>query len=198
MTTNECLRVGMQAPDFATTAVVDQEFKDITLSQYRGKYVVLFFYPLDFTFVCPTEITAFSDRYSDFSSKNTEVLGVSVDSKFTHLAWIQTPRNEGGIGDINYPLVSDLKREICQSYNVLNDDGEADRGLFIINPNGIIMHSTINKAPVGRNIDETLRVLQAYQYVESHPDEVCPAGWTPGDKTMKEDPKGSKEYFSAL
>jgi len=198
MTTNECLRVGMQAPDFAATAVVDQEFKDITLSQYRGKYVVLFFYPLDFTFVCPTEITAFSDRYSDFSNKNTEVLGVSVDSKFTHLAWIQTPRNEGGIGDINYPLVSDLKREICQSYNVLNDDGEADRGLFIINPNGIIMHSTINKAPVGRNIDETLRILQAYQYVESHPDEVCPAGWTPGDKTMKEDPKGSKEYFSAL
>ena len=198
MTTNDCLRVGMQAPDFATTAVVDQEFKDITLSQYRGKYVVLFFYPLDFTFVCPTEITAFSDRYSDFSTKNTEVLGVSVDSKFTHLAWIQTPRNEGGIGDINYPLVSDLKREICQSYNVLNEDGEADRGLFIINPKGVIMHSTINKAPVGRNIDETLRILQAYQYVESHPDEVCPAGWTPGDKTMKEDPKGSKEYFSAL
>ena len=198
MTTNECLRVGMQAPDFSATAVVDQEFKDITLSQYRGKYVVLFFYPLDFTFVCPTEITAFSDRYSDFSNKNTEVLGVSVDSKFTHLAWIQTPRNEGGIGDINYPLVSDLKREICQSYNVLNDDGEADRGLFIINPSGVIMHSTINKAPVGRNIDETLRILQAYQYVESHPDEVCPAGWTPGDKTMKEDPKGSKEYFSAL
>tara|TARA_Y100001968_G_scaffold220941_1_gene203869 strand:+ start:689 stop:1285 length:597 start_codon:yes stop_codon:yes gene_type:complete len=198
MTTNESLRVGMQAPDFSATAVVDQEFKDITLSQYRGKYVVLFFYPLDFTFVCPTEITAFSDRYSDFSSKNTEVLGVSVDSKFTHLAWIQTPRNEGGIGDINYPLVSDLKREICQAYNVLNDDGEADRGLFIINPKGIIMHSTINKAPVGRNIDETLRILQAYQYVESHPDEVCPAGWTPGDKTMKEDPKGSKEYFSAL
>ena len=198
MTTNECLRVGMQAPDFSATAVVDQEFKDIKLSQYKGKYVVLFFYPLDFTFVCPTEITAFSDRYSDFSSKNTEVLGVSVDSKFTHLAWIQTPRNEGGIGDINYPLVSDLKREICQSYNVLNEDGEADRGLFIINPDGVIMHSTINKAPVGRNIDETLRILQAYQYVESHPDEVCPAGWTPGDKTMKEDPKGSKEYFSAL
>ncbi len=198
MTTNECLRVGMQAPDFTATAVVDQEFKDIKLSQYRGKYVVLFFYPLDFTFVCPTEITAFSDRYSDFSSKNTEVLGVSVDSKFTHLAWIQTPRNEGGIGDINYPLVSDLKREICQSYNVLNEDGEADRGLFLINPIGVIMHSTINKAPVGRNIDETLRILQAYQYVESHPDEVCPAGWTPGDKTMKEDPKGSKEYFSAL
>jgi len=198
MTSNESLRVGMQAPDFAATAVIDQEFKNIKLSNYRGKYLVLFFYPLDFTFVCPTEITAFSDRYSDFASKNTEVLGVSVDSEFSHLAWIQTPRNEGGIGDINYPLVSDLKHEICQEYNVLNEDGVADRGLFIINPKGVIMHSTINKAPVGRNIDETLRVLQAYQYVESHPDEVCPAGWTPGDKTMKPDPKGSKEYFSAL
>ncbi len=198
MSSNECIRVGQMAPDFQATAVVDQEFKDITLSQFKGKYVVLFFYPLDFTFVCPTEITAFSDRYSDFSSKNTEVLGVSVDSKFTHLAWIQTPRNQGGIGDINYPLVADLKREICTSYNVLNEDGEADRGLFIINPKGIIMHATINKAPVGRNIDETLRVLQAYQYVESHPDEVCPANWTPGDKTMKEDPVGSKEYFQTL
>ena len=191
--------VAKPAPDFTAQAVMpDGSFKEIKLSDYKGKYVILFFYPLDFTFVCPTEITAFSDRYSDFSSKNTEVLGVSVDSKFTHLAWIQTPRNQGGIGDINYPLVSDLKREICQSYNVLNEDGEADRGLFIINPKGVIMHSTINKAPVGRNIDETLRILQAYQYVESHPDEVCPAGWTPGDKTMKEDPKGSKEYFSSL
>ena len=198
MTTNDSLRVGMKAPDFSATAVIDQEFKDISLSQYRGKYVVLFFYPLDFTFVCPTEITAFSDRYSDFNSKNTEVLGVSVDSKFTHLAWIQTPRNEGGIGDINYPLVSDLKREICTAYNVLNDDGEADRGLFLINPQGIIMHTTVNKAPVGRNVDETLRILQGYQYVAANPDEVCPANWTPGEKTMLEDPKGSKEYFSAL
>ena len=198
MTSNECLRVGQEAPDFTATAVLDQEFTDITLSQYRGKKVVLFFYPQDFTFVCPTEITAFSDRYSEFSSKNTEVLGVSVDSKFSHLAWIQTPRNQGGIGDIAYPLVSDLKKEICSAYNVLNDDGEADRGLFIINPKGIIMHSTVNKAPVGRNVDETLRVLQGYQYVESHPDEVCPANWTPGAKTMKEDPVGSKEYFSTL
>ena len=186
------------APDFTATAVVDQEFKEISLSQYRGKYVVLFFYPLDFTFVCPTEITAFSDRYADFSSKNTEVLAVSVDSKYSHLAWIQTPRNQGGIGDIAYPLVADLKKEICAAYNVLNDDGEADRGLFIINPQGMVMHMTINKAPVGRNVDETLRVLQAYQYVEANPDEVCPANWTPGDKTMLEDPKGSKEYFSAI
>ena len=198
MPENGCLRVGQMAPDFTATGVVDQEFKEISLSQYRGKYVVLFFYPLDFTFVCPTEITAFSDRYADFSSKNTEVLAVSVDSKYNHLAWIQTPRNQGGIGDIAYPLIADLKKEICAAYNVLNDDGEADRGLFIINPQGMVMHMTVNKAPVGRNVDETLRVLQAYQYVEANPDEVCPANWTPGDKTMLEDPKGSKEYFSAI
>ena len=192
------LRVGQEAPDFSATAVYDQEFKEITLSGLRGKWVVLFFYPLDFTFVCPTEITAFSDRYQDFSALNTEILGVSVDSKHCHLAWIQTPRNEGGIGDINYPLVSDLKREICQAYNVLNDDGEADRGLFLINPEGVVMHTTVNKAPVGRNVDETLRILQGYQYVAANPDEVCPANWAPGEKTMLEDPKGSKEYFSAL
>ena len=192
------LRVGQEAPDFSATAVYDQEFKEITLSGLRGKWVVLFFYPLDFTFVCPTEITAFSDRYQDFSALNTEILGVSVDSKHCHLAWIQTPRNEGGIGDINYPLVSDLKREICQAYNVLNDDGEADRGLFLINPEGVVMHTTVNKAPVGRNVDETLRILQGYQYVAAKPDEVCRANWTPGEKTMLEDPKCSKEYFSAL
>ena len=148
--TEDCLRVGQAAPNFTAEAVVDQEFKKISLSDYKGKWVVLFFYPLDFTFVCPTEITAFSDRFSDFSSKNTEILGVSVDSVHCHLAWIQTPRNRGGIGDINYPLISDLKREIASSYNVLNDDGEADRGLFLINPEGVIMHSTVNKAPVGR------------------------------------------------
>ena len=199
MTDNGCLRVGQQAPDFTATAVVDQEFKEITLSQYRGKYVVLFFYPLDFTVAWPTEITAFSDRYSDSSSKNTEVLGVSVDSQFSHLAWIQTARNQGGLGDINYPLVADLKKEIATAYNVLDDaEGVALRGLFIIDPDGVIMHSTINNLPVGRNVDETLRVLQAFQYVQSNPDEVCPANWTPGEKTMKPDPKGSKEYFSAI
>ena len=199
MTDNGCLRVGQKAPDFTATAVVDQEFKEISLSQYKGKYVVLLFYPLDFTFVCPTEITAFSDRYSDFSSKNTEVLGVSVDSQFSHLSWIQTARNQGGLGDINYPLVSDLKKEIATAYNVLDDaEGVALRGLFIIDPDGVIMHSTINNLPVGRNVDETLRVLQAFQYVQANPDEVCPANWTPGDKTMKPGPEGSKEYFSAI
>lgn len=192
------LRVGQKAPDFKATAVIDQEFVDVSLSQYRGKYIVLFFYPLDFTFVCPTEITAFSDRYSDFSSKNTEILGVSVDSQFSHLAWIQTPRKQGGIGDIDYPLVSDLKKEISTAYNVLEDEaGVALRGLFIIDPDGFILHSTINNLPVGRNVDETLRVLQAFQYVQSNPDKVCPANWTPGEMTMTPDPVGSKEYFSS-
>ena len=146
--------VGLQAPYFTATAVVDQEFKEIKLSQYRGKYVVLFFYPLDFTFVCPTEITAFSDRYSDFTSRNTEVLGVSVDSQFSHLAWVQTERKNGGLGDIAYPLVADLKKEIASAYNVLDEEaGIALRGLFIIDPQGVIMHSTINNLPVGRSVD---------------------------------------------
>ena len=163
------LRVGQKAPDFTATAVVDQEFKEITLSQYRGKYVVLFFYPLDFTFVCPTEITAFSDRYADFSSKNTEVLGVSVDSQFSHLAWIQSPRNQGGLGDINYPLVADLKKEIASAYNVLDEaEGVALRGLFIIDPEGVVRQMSINDLPVGRSVDETLRLIKAFQFVEGN------------------------------
>jgi peroxiredoxin (alkyl hydroperoxide reductase subunit C) len=143
--TEGSLRVGQQAPDFTATAVVDQEFKTIKLSDYRGKYVVLFFYPLDFTFVCPTEITAFSDRYEEFNKINTEVLGVSVDSEFSHLAWIQTDRKSGGVGDLNYPLVSDIKKEISAAYNVLDPAaGIALRGLFIIDKDGIIQHATIN------------------------------------------------------
>jgi peroxiredoxin 2/4 len=196
--TQECLRVGQSAPDFTATAVVDQEFKTIKLSDYRGKYVVLFFYPLDFTFVCPTEITAFSDRYPDFSSLNTEVLGVSVDSEFSHLAWIQTDRKSGGLGDLNYPLVSDIKKEISSAYNVLTDDGIALRGLFIIDKDGVVQHATINNLAFGRNVDETLRVLQALQYVQTHPDEVCPAGWQPGEKTMNPDPVKSKDFFAAV
>jgi peroxiredoxin 2/4 len=194
-----CLRVGQVAPDFTATAVVDQEFKTIKLSDYKGKYVVLFFYPLDFTFVCPTEITAFSDRYSEFSSINTEVLGVSVDSEFSHLAWIQTDRKTGGLGDLTYPLVADIKKEISTAYNVLDPDaGIALRGLFLIDKDGVIQHSTINNLAFGRSVDETLRVLQAIQYVQTHPDEVCPAGWKPGEKTMSPDPVKSKDYFSAI
>ncbi len=193
------IRVGQQAPDFTATAVFDQEFQEIKLSQYRGKYVVLFFYPLDFTFVCPTEITAFSDRYEEFSSKDTEVLGVSVDSQYSHLAWLQTDREAGGLGDIAYPLVSDLNKTIARDYNVLDEEaGVAVRGLFIIDPDGMIMHATVNNLPVGRNVDETLRVLQAFQHIRSHPDEVCPADWTPGDPTMNPDPVKSKEYFAAV
>jgi peroxiredoxin (alkyl hydroperoxide reductase subunit C) len=198
MTYEACLRVGQSAPDFTATAVVDQEFKTIKLSDYRGKYVVLFFYPLDFTFVCPTEITAFSDRYDEFKQIGTEVLGVSVDSEFSHLAWIQADRKSGGVGDLNYPLVSDLKKEISTAYNVLTDDGVALRGLFLIDKDGVIQHSTINNLAFGRSVDETLRTLQAIQYVQSHPDEVCPAGWKPGDATMNPDPKKSKEYFAAV
>ena len=191
--------VGLPAPDFTATAVVDQEFKTVSLADYRGKYVVLFFYPLDFTFVCPTEITAFSDRYADFSSRNTEVLGVSVDSQFSHLAWVQTDRKNGGLGDLNYPLVADLKKDIARDYNVLDAEaGIALRGLFIIGPDGVIRHSTINFLPVGRSVDETLRVLQAFQYVDSHPDEVCPANWQPGEKTMNPDPVKSKDFFAAV
>ena len=188
--------VGLQAPDFSATAVVDQEFKEITLSHYRGKFVVLFFYPLDFTFVCPTEITAFSDRYSDFSSRNCEVLGVSVDSQFSHLAWVQTDRKNGGLGDIAYPLLADLKKDIARAYEVLDEEaGVALRGLFIIDPDGVIMQSTINNLPVGRSVDETLRLLQAFQHIRSNPDEVCPANWTPGDKTMNPRPDQEQGVF---
>ena len=195
----ECLRVGQVAPDFTATAVVDQEFKTIKLSDYRGKYVVLFFYPLDFTFVCPTEIIAFSDRYEEFSKLNTEVLGASVDSVFSHLAWVQTERKQGGLGDIAYPLVADIKKEISTAYNVLDpEEGIALRGLFIIDKDGVIQHSTINNLSFGRSVDETLRTLKALQYVQSHPDEVCPAGWQEGDKTMNPDPVKSKAYFAAV
>jgi peroxiredoxin (alkyl hydroperoxide reductase subunit C) len=195
----ECLRVGQAAPDFTATAVVDQEFKTIKLSDYRGKYVVLFFYPLDFTFVCPTEIIAFSDRYEEFSKLNTEVLGASVDSVFSHLAWVQTDRKQGGLGDIAYPLVADIKKEISAAYNVLDpEEGIALRGLFIIDKDGVVQHSTINNLSFGRSVDETLRTLKALQYVQSHPDEVCPAGWQEGDKTMNPDPVKSKAYFAAV
>ena len=199
MTAEGCIRVGQQAPDFTATAVFDQEFKTIKLSDYRGQYIVLFFYPLDFTFVCPTEIIAFSDRYTDFSTLNTEVLGVSVDSEFSHLAWIQTDKKEGGIGDIEYPLVSDIKKEISTAYNVLDPEaGVALRGLFIIDPEGVIQHATVNNLSFGRSVDETLRTLKAIQYVQSHPDEVCPAGWKEGDQTMIPDPVKSKAYFASV
>ncbi|CAH9082622.1 unnamed protein product [Cuscuta epithymum] len=192
--------VGNIAPDFEAEAVFDQEFINVKLSDYIGKkYVILFFYPLDFTFVCPTEITAFSDRYEEFQKLNTEVLGVSTDSVFSHLAWVQTERKSGGLGDLKYPLISDMTKSISKSYNVLiPHQGIALRGLFIIDKEGVIQHSTINNLAIGRSVDETLRTLQALQYVQENPDEVCPAGWKPGEKSMKPDPKLSKEYFAAV
>lgn len=193
-----CLRVGQQAPDFSATAVVDQDFKIIKLSDYRGRYVVLFFYPLDFTFVCPTEIAAFSDRYDEFKTLNAEVLAISVDSEFAHLAWIQTDRKEGGVGDLNYPLVSDLKKDISSAYNVLDPEaGIALRGLFIIDREGVVQHATVNNLSFGRNVDETLRVLKAIQHVQTNPNEVCPVDWQPGDQTMVPDPVKAKEFFAA-
>jgi peroxiredoxin (alkyl hydroperoxide reductase subunit C) len=193
------IQVGQLAPDFEAVAVFDQEFAKVKLSDYlQKKYVVLFFYPLDFTFVCPTEITAFSDNFGKFTEINTEILGVSVDSEFSHLAWLQTERDAGGLGDLKYPLVSDLKKEISSAYNVLTDEGIALRGLFIIDKEGFIQHATINNLAFGRSVDETLRVLQAIQYVQTNPEEVCPANWKPGDKTMIPDPVKSKEYFSAI
>ncbi|KAG9135695.1 hypothetical protein Leryth_002426 [Lithospermum erythrorhizon] len=197
---NELPLVGNKAPDFEAEAVFDQEFINVKLSDYIGKkYVILFFYPLDFTFVCPTEITAFSDRYEEFENINTEVLGVSIDSVFSHLAWVQTDRKSGGLGDLKYPLVSDVTKSISKAYDVLiPDQGIALRGLFIIDKEGVIQHSTINNLAIGRSVDETLRTLQALQFVQDNPDEVCPAGWKPGEKSMKPDPKLSKEYFAAI
>lgn len=187
--------VQCEAPDFTADAVMpDNNFREIRLSDYRGRWAVLFFYPLDFTFVCPTEITALSDRYEEFSELNAEIIGVSVDSKFTHLAWKNTPRKEGGLGDINYPLVSDLKRNISASYGVLLEPGMALRGLFIINPEGIIQYQVVHDLGVGRNTGEVLRVLKALQTV-ARTGEVCPANWTSGEDTMKGEPEGSKDYF---
>jgi len=188
-------RVQHPAPEFKGTAVVDGQFKDIQLSDYKGKYLVLYFYPLDFTFVCPTEIIAFSDRIEEFKKLNTEVVGVSTDSHFSHLAWINTPRKSGGLGTMKYPLLSDFNKTISRDYGVLVEEaGLALRGLFIIDPTGTVRQITINDLPVGRSVDETLRLIQAFQFVEKH-GEVCPAGWTPGSDTIKPDPEGSKNYF---
>lgn len=195
---NQCIRVGQYAPDFSAIAVYDQEFQEIKLSNYIGKYVILLFYPLDFTFVCPTEITAFSDAYNKIQSLNTEILGISVDSEYSHLAWLQTSRDAGGLGDLKYPLVSDLTKKISKSYNVLTEQGTALRGLFIIDKQGIIQHALVNNLDFGRNVNETLRTLQAIQYVQMNPDEVCPANWQPGNPTIISNPRKSKEYFSSI
>jgi len=188
--------INQTAPDFSTTAVVDGDFvENFSMSQFKGQYVCLFFYPLDFTFVCPTEIIAFSDRNADFEKINCKVLACSTDSHFSHLAWTDVSRKDGGIGEINIPLLSDCNHDIGKKYGVMVPDaGITYRGLFIIDPNQNVRQITINDLPVGRSVDEVLRLVKAFQFVEKH-GEVCPANWQPGSATIKPDVEKSKEYF---
>ncbi|CAG9857008.1 unnamed protein product [Phyllotreta striolata] len=186
------------APVFKGTAVVKGAFKEISLEDYKGQYVVLFFYPLDFTFVCPTEIIAFSDAAEEFKKIKTAVVACSTDSQFSHLAWVNTPRKQGGLGEMAIPLLSDKSCAVSRAYGVLDEKtGIPFRGLFIIDGKGILRQITINDLPVGRSVEETLRLVQAFQFTDEH-GEVCPVGWKPGSKSMKPDPKGSKEYFSTV
>jgi alkyl hydroperoxide reductase subunit AhpC len=187
--------VGALAPSFTTKAVIDGHFKDVSLSDYKGKWKVVFFYPLDFTFVCPTEIIAFDAKISAFKERNCEILGISTDSHYSHLAWCKQDRSDGGIGHITYPLLSDFNKTISRAYNVLvEEEGVALRGLFIIDDQDIIQHATINNLSVGRNIDESLRILDAFQFHAKHHD-VCPANWKLGEDAIKADVNASKAWF---
>ena len=192
-----CNLVTKEAPDFTAQAVMpDNSFAELKLSSLRGKHVVLFFYPLDFTFVCPSEILAFDRAVDEFRRRNCELIGISVDSHFTHLAWKNTPVNQGGIGNVQYPLVADLNKSISQSYGVLlPKEGVALRGLFIIDKEGIVRHALINDLPLGRSIDEAIRMLDALQFFEAHGD-VCPANWKPGEEAMKPTPEGVASYLA--
>jgi len=190
------LQPATKAPEFAGKAVVNGVFKDVSLSQYVGKYVVLLFYPADFTFVCPTEIIAFSDRAEEFRKEGCEVIAVSTDSEFAHLAWTNTPRDAGGLGKMNIPLLADRTQEISTKYGVLKkDEGVAFRGLFIIDGKGVLRQITVNDLPVGRDVDETLRLVQAFKFTDEH-GEVCPAGWRKGKKTMKPTQEGVSNYLA--
>ncbi len=192
------LLVTNPAPEFKATAVMpDNSFKDdFSLEDYKGKYVVLFFYPLDFTFVCPSEIIAFDHRLQEFKDRNTEVVGVSIDSHFSHLAWKNTPVENGGIGNIQYPLVADMNKSISKEYKVLFNKAIALRGSFLIDKEGVIRHMVVNDLPLGRNIDEMLRMIDALQFTEEH-GEVCPAGWQKGKAGMKGSTEGVAEYLAA-
>ncbi|KAJ3108469.1 hypothetical protein HDU97_001176 [Phlyctochytrium planicorne] len=195
------IKVKSQAPAFKADAVINKEFKSISLDDYKGKWVVLFFYPLDFTFVCPTEIIAFSERSDEFRKLNAEVIGASVDSKHSHLAWINQPRKEGGLGDMKIPIVADITKQISYDYGVLIENGPdaglALRGTFIIDPNQTVRHISVNDLGVGRSVDEVLRLLEAFQFNDEHGD-VCPANWKKGGKTMIADPVKAKEYFKSV
>lgn len=189
--------VGKQAPDFTAAAVLaDGSIKaDFSLADYKGKYVVLFFYPLDFTFVCPTELIAFSKRIKEFEDRDVQVIGCSIDSQYTHVAWRNTPVDEGGIGAVAYPLVADVKHQICQAYDVeFEEAGVAFRGSFLIDKKGKVHHQVVNDLPLGRNVDEMLRMIDALQFTEKY-GEVCPAGWNKGDDGMKPDAEGVASYL---
>jgi len=190
--------VGKPAPDFTATAVLgNNEIKDITLSSFtKGKYTVIFFYPFDFTFVCPTELIAFDHRLSEFKKRNVEVIGISIDSEHTHLAWKNTPVEKGGIGHVQYPLVADVRHLIARAYDVESAGGGAYRGSFLIDRGGVVRHQVVNDLPLGRNIDEMLRMVDALQFNEEH-GEVCPAGWTKGKAGMKDDASGVATYLAA-
>jgi len=186
-----------QAPAFQGQAVVNGQFKQISLADYKNKWLVFFFYPLDFTFVCPTEIIAFGDRAEEFRKLNCEVVACSCDSHFSHLAWVQTPRKDGGLGDMKIPVLSDFSKKVAEQYGVLDSaSGLAFRGLFLIDPKGEIRHSMCNDLPVGRSVDETLRLLKAFQFVEKH-GEVCPADWE-DEKSPSIKPGNAKEYFNKV
>ena len=190
--------VGKQAPEFSAPAVmadgsINAEF---SLNDYKGQHIVLFFYPLDFTFVCPTELIAFSHRIAEFEKRGVQVLGCSIDSQFTHLAWRNTAIDDGGIGPVKYPLVADVKHEICRAYDVeLEPAGVALRGSFLIDKSGVVRHQVVNDLPLGRNIDEMLRMVDAVQFHEEH-GEVCPAGWNQGDKGMVGTTEGVASYLA--
>lgn len=189
--------VTKQAPDFTATAVMaDNSMKeDFKLSDYKGKYVILFFYPLDFTFVCPSEIIAFNKKLDQFKAKNCEVIGVSIDSQFSHWAWKNTPVKEGGIGNVQYPLVADLDKRISRQYGVLLDMGVALRGTFLIDKEGVVRHAVINDLPLGRSIDEALRMVDALSFHEQHGD-VCPANWQEGEDAMTPTADGVADYLA--
>ena len=192
-----CHLIGKQAPAFTATAVLpSNEIQELSLESFKGKYVVLFFYPLDFTFVCPTEIIEFNRKLAEFKELGAEVVGVSVDSQFTHLAWKNTAVDNGGIGDIQYPLVADLKKTISSDYGVLFEDaGVAFRGTFLIDKEGTVKSAVINDLGLGRNIDEAVRMVKALRHLETH-GEVCPANWTEGEDAMKPTAEGVAEYLS--
>jgi peroxiredoxin (alkyl hydroperoxide reductase subunit C) len=190
--------VGKRAPDFTAAAVLgNNEIQTVTFSTLmKGRYAVLFFYPLDFTFVCPTELIAFEHRLDEFKKRNVEVVGISIDSEHTHLAWKTTPEAKGGVGALRYPLVADVKHEISKAYDVESEGGMAFRGSFLVDREGIVRHQVVNDLPLGRNIDEMLRMVDALQFHEEH-GEVCPAGWTKGKAGMKDNAKGVADYLSS-